>query len=141
MVSAPFDSCGEYFSNSAGSENELIAVSLPFLKVIDKCLIRFATVRPFTETKGAVKVNGDNLIVAFYGGLLSLVVLFVQIREEYRKSYFKIISQAEYLINEMARNQGVTENLKAEDMMRRIGLMNNIRTCADEIVLNDIVYF
>ena len=69
-----------------------------------------------------------------------MVVLFVQIREEYRKSYFKIISQAEYLINEMARNQGVTENLKAEDMMRRIGLMNNIRTCADEIVLNDIVY-
>jgi hypothetical protein len=24
--------------------------------------------------------------------------------------------------------------------MRWIGLMNNIRTCADEIVLNDIVY-
>ena len=29
---------------------------------------------------------------------------------------------------------------KATDMMRWIGLMNNIRTCADEIVLNDIVY-
>ena len=27
-----------------------------------------------------------------------------------------------------------------KDMMRWIGLMNNIRTCADEIVLNDIVY-
>ena len=27
-----------------------------------------------------------------------------------------------------------------EDMMRWIGLMNNIRACADEIVLNDIVY-
>ena len=26
------------------------------------------------------------------------------------------------------------------DMMRWIGLMNNIRACADEIVLNDIVY-
>ena len=26
------------------------------------------------------------------------------------------------------------------DMMRWIGLMNNIRGCADEIVLNDIVY-
>lgn len=47
---------------------------------------------------------------------------------------------AEYLIKEMARKQGVTEELKATDMMRWLGLMNNIRTCADEIVLNDIVY-
>ena len=29
---------------------------------------------------------------------------------------------------------------KATGMMRWIGLMNNIRACADEIVLNDIVY-
>ena len=49
-------------------------------------------------------------------------------------------NMAEYLIKEMARKQGVTEQLKAEDMMRWVGLMNNIRTCADEIVLNDIVY-
>lgn len=48
---------------------------------------------------------------------------------------------AEYLIKEMARKQGVTEQLKAVDMMRWVGLMNNIRACADEIVLNDIVYW
>ena len=36
--------------------------------------------------------------------------------------------------------QGVTEELKATDMMRWIGLMNNIRACADEIVLIEIVY-
>ena len=47
---------------------------------------------------------------------------------------------AVYLIKEMTRKQGVTEQLKATDMMRWIGLMNNIRACADEIVLNDIVY-
>ena len=40
----------------------------------------------------------------------------------------------------LAFKQGVTEELKATDMMRWIGLMNNIRACADEIVLNDIVY-
>ena len=49
-------------------------------------------------------------------------------------------NMAEYLIKEMARKQGVTEELKATDMMRWVGLMNNIRACADEIVLNDIVY-
>lgn len=48
--------------------------------------------------------------------------------------------QAVYLIKKMAKKQGVTEELKATDMMRWIGLMNNIRSCVDEIVLNDIVY-
>lgn len=49
-------------------------------------------------------------------------------------------NMAEYLIKEMAKKQGITEKLKAEDMMRWVGLMNNIRFCVDEIVLNDIVY-
>ncbi len=44
------------------------------------------------------------------------------------------------MLREMAKKQGVTEELKATDMMRWIGFMNNIRACADEIVLNDIVY-
>ena len=45
------------------------------------------------------------------------------------------------MLREMAKKQGVTEELKATDMMRWIGLMNTIRACANEIVLNDIVYF
>ena len=44
------------------------------------------------------------------------------------------------MLREMAKKQGVTEELKATDMMRWIGLMNNIRACANEIVLNDIMY-
>ena len=49
-------------------------------------------------------------------------------------------NMAEYLIKEMARKQGVNEQLKAVDMMRWIGLMNNIRSCVDEIILHDILY-
>ena len=45
-----------------------------------------------------------------------------------------------FLTEKIAFKQGVAEELKATDMMRWIGLMNNIRACADEIVLNDIVY-
>ncbi len=48
-------------------------------------------------------------------------------------------NMAEHLIKEMAKKQGVTEELKSTDMMRWVGLMNNIQACADEIVLNDIV--
>ena len=36
--------------------------------------------------------------------------------------------------------QGVTEELKATDMMRWIGLMNNIWACARKIVSNEIIF-
>ncbi len=49
-------------------------------------------------------------------------------------------NMAEYLTKEMAKRQGVTKQLKAMDMMKWVGMMNNIRACVDEIVLNDIVY-
>lgn len=35
----------------------------------------------------------------------------------------------------------VTEKPKVEDLLKWIGLMNNIQVCVDEIVLMDIVYF
>jgi hypothetical protein len=41
---------------------------------------------------------------------------------------------------QMAREQGVTEDLKAQDQMKWVGLMNNIRAAAEEIVLRDLIY-
>ena len=46
----------------------------------------------------------------------------------------------EALVKQMAKSQGVTEKLKADDMMRWVGLMNNIRACAEEIVMSDLIY-
>lgn len=46
----------------------------------------------------------------------------------------------EYLTKEMAKKQGITDRLKAKDMMRWIRMMNNTRDCVEEIILNDIVY-
>lgn len=46
----------------------------------------------------------------------------------------------ERLVKQMAKAQGVTERLKADDMMKWVGLMNNIRASAEEIVLNDLIY-
>lgn len=48
--------------------------------------------------------------------------------------------QVESLMKQMAEKQGVTEQLKKQDQMRWVGLMNNIKACAEEIVLKDIVY-
>ena len=46
----------------------------------------------------------------------------------------------ERMVPEMAATQGVTEELKARDQMRWVGLMNNIRHRAEETILHDLIY-
>ena len=46
----------------------------------------------------------------------------------------------ELLVTQMAAEQGVTEKLKAEDAMKWCGLMNNIRHCAEKVVLREMIY-
>ena len=44
------------------------------------------------------------------------------------------------LISQLAQQEGVTEQLKAEYQMEWVAQMNSIRNRADEIVLNDLIY-
>ena len=44
------------------------------------------------------------------------------------------------LTSRMAAEQGVNESLKASDPMKWVGLMNNIRASAEEVVLTELVY-
>ena len=44
------------------------------------------------------------------------------------------------LIPQMAKDAGVTEQLKAHDQMRWVGMMNTVKAQAEEIVLQKIVY-
>ena len=46
----------------------------------------------------------------------------------------------ESLVKIIAKQEGVTEALKAADQMAWVRRMNNIRNRAEEIVLNEIVY-
>ena len=46
----------------------------------------------------------------------------------------------ELLTQQMAEAQGVTEELKAQDQMKWVGAMNNIRNAAEEIVLSELIY-
>jgi len=44
------------------------------------------------------------------------------------------------LVEQMKEAHGVTEELKKQDQMVWGGRMNNIRACAEEIVVKEIVY-
>ena len=46
----------------------------------------------------------------------------------------------EVLISAMAKQEGVTEQLKAADQMEWVCRMNNIKNRAEEIVLQELVY-
>ena len=47
--------------------------------------------------------------------------------------------QVETLMEQMTEKQGVTEELKAQDQMEWVRLMNNIKASAEEIVLKNLV--
>ena len=44
-------------------------------------------------------------------------------------------------IDRQATEQGVTEQLKAQDQMAWVRAMNNIRSAAEEVILDELMYF
>jgi len=44
------------------------------------------------------------------------------------------------LVKQLAKQEGVTEELKRRDQLAWVGAMNNIRDRVNEIVLNELIY-
>lgn len=63
---------------------------------------------------------------------------------ELKKHLLMVQEQAEerfdLLVEQMAKKEGVTEALKAQDQMLWVAKMNNIRQRAEEIVREEIIY-
>ena len=49
-------------------------------------------------------------------------------------------SRLEQLMPQLAKDAGATEQLKANDPMRWVGLMNTLKAQAEEIVLTELIY-
>ena len=48
--------------------------------------------------------------------------------------------RVDFLICQMAKREGVTEELKASSQLEWVGRMNNIRQRAEEVVLSELIY-
>ena len=48
--------------------------------------------------------------------------------------------RVELLVEQMKAGAGITEELKATDQMKWMGLMNNVRSSVEEIVLKELIY-
>lgn len=46
----------------------------------------------------------------------------------------------ELLVEQMKAGAGITEELKASDQIKRVGLMNNVRSAAEETVIRELIY-
>ena len=62
--------------------------------------------------------------------------LFSHLREIDRTSH----EQMEMMVGQMAKAEGVTERLKAEDQTEWVQQMNSIRNHAEEIILDELMY-
>lgn len=79
------------------------------------------------------------------------------LKEHHRVLYYNLLTQGKLhshladvekqaqsmfdrLTEQMAKQQGVTETLKASDMMVWVGRMNNIRSRITEIINNNMIY-
>lgn len=49
-------------------------------------------------------------------------------------------ARVELLVEQMEAGTRITEGLKAANLMEWIGLVNNVRNAAEEIVLKDLIY-
>ena len=74
--------------------------------------------------------------IALYTELLTsgrLNAYLAELNEEAETMLFRLVKQ-------FAEKEGVTEKLKAEDGMKWVQAMNNIRNRAAEVVCNDLIY-
>lgn len=48
--------------------------------------------------------------------------------------------RVEFLIKQQAERQNVDEKMKENDQLKWVGMMNNIKNCAEEIVINELIF-
>lgn len=73
-------------------------------------------------------------------GIYEALVLSGKLHEHLEETERACRERMERLISEMACREGITERLKAADQMKWVGLMNNLRSAADELVQKELIY-
>ena len=68
------------------------------------------------------------------------LLLIGKLNEHLNQTDQEAREQVETLMEQMIEKQGVTEELKAQDQMKWVRLMNNIKASAEEIILKNMVY-
>ncbi|GAA6410852.1 hypothetical protein K040078D81_49690 [Blautia hominis] len=73
-------------------------------------------------------------------GIYTTLLVQGKLVEHLNQTDREVNERMELLVRQMADNQGVTAQLKEENQMLWVGLMNSIKSAAEEIVLQELIY-
>ena len=73
-------------------------------------------------------------------GLYTRLILSGKLMEHLQEIDTTAHSRLESLMSLLPKQQGVTEELKAQDQMAWVGAMNSLKNQAEEIILTELIY-
>ena len=73
-------------------------------------------------------------------GLYTRLILSGRLMEHLQEIDRTAHSRLENLMSLLTKQNGVTEELKARDQMAWVGLMNNLKQQAEEMILSELIY-
>lgn len=94
------------------------------------------------DTKYEIGIYGwmrQRFLEEHHPGVYNRMLLFGELWKHLAEIDAACHERMGFLIPAMAKQEGVTEALKATDQMEWVGHMNNIRNRAEEIVLHELV--
>lgn len=98
---------------------------------------------PDPEPEGELRKFGlmrKNYLKEYKGGIYQGMVLAGKLKEHLLMIQEQAEEKFDVLVEQMAEQEGVPEQLKAQDQMLWAKRMNNIRARAEEIVREEIIY-
>lgn len=72
--------------------------------------------------------------------LYTVLLMKNQLNEYLYRIENEATEKIEYLVQQLTQQEGITEELKEQNQMLWIQKMNNIRNCAEEIILSELIY-
>ena len=73
-------------------------------------------------------------------GLYTRLLLSGKLMEHLQEIETTAQNRLESLMTRLKQQNSVTEELKAKDQMKWVGLMNNLKNQAEEMILTDLIY-
>ena len=73
-------------------------------------------------------------------GLYTILKMENKLTKHLEEIQITSTKRIEKLIKELAEKEGITEKLKAENQLKWVGLMNNIKATAEETILKELIY-
>ncbi|HMM31733.1 MAG TPA: TnpV protein [Clostridia bacterium] len=93
-----------------------------------------------TESIGKYGMMRKSFLMEHRKGTYGSLILQNKLTEHLLEIDQTAKAQVEQMVAQMAKAEGVTEELKARDQMKWVGLMNTLKAQAEEIVLAELIY-